>query len=63
MFEALFKKIEQRREEMKQKALEDREKRYKENLDRVKYLRAEKAKIDAEVHLEESRKKRRELGR
>jgi hypothetical protein len=60
-FKALKEQLKRRKEEHDKKVTEDRDRDYKANLDRVKYLRAEKARIDAENHLLESRQKNREL--
>ncbi len=63
MFEKLIADAKKTLEERKKRAGEDREKNYRSNLDRIKYLRAEKARIDAENHLLESKQKNRELRR
>jgi acetyl-CoA carboxylase carboxyltransferase component len=63
MLEGLRAKVKKMMEEHEKKAEADRKIRHERNIELTKYARAEKARIDAEIHLAESRKKLRELGR
>lgn len=56
-------KVKKTLEEREKQAQISRDIQYKHNMELTKYARAEKARIDAEIHLAESRKKLRDIGR